>query len=469
MCAKYLFCVTVVFIPLVSSWETRFDLKDVLNKYTALTKEDMDLRYREDAKKIHLALQHVAPGLIIDLAEDQSFFDIDPKGQIFMCNGTAVNLRSGDKGIAYGSFNVQKRLFSGEIVFAQSTFYLEDADKYLKHSGNVLSILYEDSDVVPPQLEPDGNFEMDGKTLPEANVTLIEPQFSNLKGPEYNKCHMQFIVDNGVWNEFDQQKAKIKSYIYQHVRTLNRIFQSSFTRNGRPAVEFVASDIRFAYNIYCERNHNVYCKKWFDSYNGFLNEHSDLSFNYFGKHSYCLSYLVTNREFKGTLGVAFVNGVCTDRSNTGFFIMNQRTVTSTSELTFAHEVGHNLGASHDTQRSCLGSSYFGNYLMYPSISSNRQPNNDKLSSCSQRSILRTLGQLLEGRRNNCFQNTKPSRAKNTMTRGQHSSSLREADQFTFEDDDAIVVFADSPSCSICMKTWLLWSHVLLLVQFTIAY
>lgn len=99
------------------------------------------------------------------------------------------------------------------------------------------------------------------------------------------------------------------------------------------------------------------------------------------------------------------------RSNTGFFIMNHKTVTSTSELTFAHEVGHNMGAFHDSQRSCLGSSYFGNYLMYPSIASKRQPNNDKFSQCSQRSILRTLGQLLEGRRNNCFQNTEPRRTE----------------------------------------------------------
>lgn len=98
-------------------------------------------------------------------------------------------------------------MFSGEIAFADTTFYLEDADKYLKHSGQVLSILYEDSDVVP-KLEHGPHFEME-QTLPEANVTLIEPQFSNLKGPEYNKCHMQFIVDNGVWNEFEQQKAKV--------------------------------------------------------------------------------------------------------------------------------------------------------------------------------------------------------------------------------------------------------------------
>lgn len=97
MCARFLFCI-VGLIPLTSSWEIRFDLKDVLHKYTALTRSDMDLRYRDDTRKIHLALQQTPPGLIIDLVEDPSFFDVDPKGEIFMCNGTAAKLNSDEEG-----------------------------------------------------------------------------------------------------------------------------------------------------------------------------------------------------------------------------------------------------------------------------------------------------------------------------------------------------------------------------------
>ena len=47
------------------------------------------------------------------------------------------------------------------------------------------------------------------ENLPQAVVEELTPMTSMLKGPDHNKCKMQFIVDNGVWKEFGQNKNKI--------------------------------------------------------------------------------------------------------------------------------------------------------------------------------------------------------------------------------------------------------------------
>ena len=57
-----------------------------------------------------------------------------------------------------------------------------------------------------------------------------------------------------------------------------------------------------------------------------------------------------------------------------------------------------MGSSHDTQRGCLGDTRSGQYLMYPSISNVRKFNNNKLSTCSQRSVRDVIARIFEGKK-----------------------------------------------------------------------
>lgn len=73
-----------------------------------------------------------------------------------------------------------------------------------------------------------------------------------------------------------------------------------------------------------------------------------------------------------------------------------------SQLTFAHEMGHNLGAKHDDDfkeetPACLPSvdDPKGNYIMFASATGGDKENNNKFSVCSVNSIARLLHQVLK--------------------------------------------------------------------------
>ncbi|CAH8534151.1 unnamed protein product [Heterobilharzia americana] len=79
-----------------------------------------------------------------------------------------------------------------------------------------------------------------------------------------------------------------------------------------------------------------------------------------------------------------------------------------SQLTFAHEMGHNFGAKHDDDHknepyACLPSvdDIRGNYIMFASATSGDKENNNKFSNCSLDSIARLLDRILWDE-TNCF-------------------------------------------------------------------
>ncbi|EDV28522.1 uncharacterized protein TRIADDRAFT_19354 [Trichoplax adhaerens] len=119
---------------------------------------------------------------------------------------------------------------------------------------------------------------------------------------------------------------------------------------------------------------------------------------------YCLAYTFADRDFdNGVLGLAWVGsatgnaGICAKNSaykgqkmslNAGIVtILNYGTRVSTAvtEVTFAHELGHNFGSQHDptTNTQCAPGSPQGNYIMYPQATTGRDPNNKQFSSCSK--------------------------------------------------------------------------------------
>ncbi len=137
---------------------------------------------------------------------------------------------------------------------------------------------------------------------------------------------------------------------------------------------------------------------------------------------FCLAYAFTSRDFSGTLGVAWiaspsgsVGGICekpvsiqgeTKSLNTGIVTnrnQNVRVPEVVNRLTFAHEVGHSIGAVHDS-RSCVpNSAQFGNYIMYSRATSGTLLFNSRYSTCSLENMNAVLASLTSASSTkNCF-------------------------------------------------------------------
>lgn len=143
--------------------------------------------------------------------------------------------------------------------------------------------------------------------------------------------------------------------------------------------------------------------------------------------NFCLAYLFTYRDFDdGVLGLAFVGstssstagGICEKHTtfsggvskslNTGvvsFINYGQDVPTTVSRITFAHEMGHNFGSSHDMSTACAPGGSQGNYIMYFRATSGSDPNNERFSPCSRDimgSVIAVKGQGTTG----CFESKK---------------------------------------------------------------
>ncbi|GIY72660.1 disintegrin and metalloproteinase domain-containing protein 10 homolog [Caerostris extrusa] len=100
--------------------------------------------------------------------------------------------------------------------------------------------------------------------------------------------------------------------------------------------------------------------------------------------------------------------VQTKRSlNTGvitFVNYNSRVPPKVSELTLAHEIGHNFGSPHDYPKSVDQVVLKGNYIMYASATSGDRPHNNKFSECSIHNISAVLRAVFSNEgKDNCFE------------------------------------------------------------------
>ncbi|XP_005092027.2 disintegrin and metalloproteinase domain-containing protein 10 [Aplysia californica] len=233
----------------------------------------------------------------------------------------------------------------------------------------------------------------------------------------------------------EKAKEEILSMFSVHVNALNRIygntiFQRQVSVNNPPVrftgVQFQLQRTKIFDN--CEGDINDgYCTNNLDVSN-FLDLTARENHN-----EYCLVHTFTYRDFiGGTLGLAWVakpesgsSGICgrytriADRSgatsmkslNTGvvtFINFKQDVPPRVSQLTFAHEVGHNFGSEHDpTSTECApyGTNFpdasKGNYIMFASAAQGNLPNNDLFSTCSRDYISKVL-ETLGTERTDCF-------------------------------------------------------------------
>jgi len=282
----------------------------------------------------------------------------------------------------------------------------------------------------------------------------------SLENPNKNKksCSLYIQTDPLFWVHIKDQEhepAKIEeeilSLIAQHVKAVNRIysdtsFDGKYKHNG---YQFEVQRIKIHNDTNCKglskrldnsRSQPSYYSSLelstLDEQNPFCTPNVDVS-NFLNLHSksnheeFCLAYVFTYRDFTGgTLGLAWVasasgasGGICetykryteningvhhtAKRSlNTGiitFVNYNSPVPPKVSQLTLAHEIGHNFGSPHDYPSDCRPGGKSGNYIMFASATSGDRDNNNKFSHCSKANISAVLDAITDGRKTNCFE------------------------------------------------------------------
>ncbi|XP_069703411.1 disintegrin and metalloproteinase domain-containing protein 10 isoform X1 [Periplaneta americana] len=261
---------------------------------------------------------------------------------------------------------------------------------------------------------------------------------TRLKEENKNTCSLFIQTDPLIWRHISEQvnndpektREEILSLIAHHVTAVNYIYRDT-KFDGRVEhrnIKFEVQRIKIDDDTPCRMPYhgepNPFCHENIDVSN-FLNLHS------LGNHEdFCLAYVFTYRDFTGgTLGLAWVasasgasGGICekyktytetvggmyqsTKRSlNTGiitFVNYNSRVPPKVSQLTLAHEIGHNFGSPHDYPPECRPGGLNGNFIMFASATSGDRPNNSKFSSCSIGNISNVLDAIEDNKKRNCF-------------------------------------------------------------------
>ncbi|KAH7946235.1 hypothetical protein HPB49_021710 [Dermacentor silvarum] len=278
-------------------------------------------------------------------------------------------------------------------------------------------------------------------------------------GRERRVCNLEVNVDHLLHAHFlddargegSRARERITALVAQHVARASDVFR---------AVDFGGvEDINDSQSCASGKtaHDNPFCAPVADI--GYLLHLTSLS----NHDEFCLSYTWTYRDFYGgVLGLAWVanadrnhGGVCEKArpsavsvggstevlrlsTNVGvltFLNYNSFVAAAVSEMVFCHELGHSFGADvrvclreaileasarlnlfevlvrHDAPpgRSCYGPcapcGEDGNYIMFPSPTQGRKPNNGKFSHCSRESIGRILAPMVAGEspRENCLQ------------------------------------------------------------------
>ncbi|XP_044757253.1 disintegrin and metalloproteinase domain-containing protein 10 isoform X2 [Coccinella septempunctata] len=282
----------------------------------------------------------------------------------------------------------------------------------------------------------------------EAN-TAEHNRHKRATGRDFNKntCSLYIQTDPLIWRHIREQfpehadprkehevnektREEILSLIAHHVTAVNYIYRDTKFdgRNEHRNIKFEVQRIKIDDDSSCRctmcGDMNQFCMENIDVSN-FLNIHS------LGNHEdFCLAYVFTYRDFTGgTLGLAWVasasgasGGICekyktytetiggmyqsTKRSlNTGiitFVNYNSRVPPKVSQLTLAHEIGHNFGSPHDYPPECRPGGLNGNFIMFASATSGDRPNNSKFSTCSISNISQVLDAIEDNKKRNCF-------------------------------------------------------------------
>ncbi|XP_029285994.1 disintegrin and metalloproteinase domain-containing protein 10 [Cottoperca gobio] len=320
----------------------------------------------------------------------------------------------GEHGSAcYGS--VLQGQFEGTIHTDNGTYHVEPVQRYTSSQTDHHSIIYHEDDMVLPAMR----IGLDGFCGAEHLNVLAQSLRPDEEAPasrwrrtvdeSKTSCLLHLHADHLYYKKFKSVEA-VLAQVASYMRAVNDIYDK-VDFDGIKLINFKVKSL----NVMTEEDKNDPLYPLYIGPEKLLSLYSE---NNWG--NFCLSYLLTNRDYSGTLGLAWEGkadnwgGICSQQTtlrngrrstlNTGLVTVQnygQFLPPRHVQLTLAHELGHSLGSPHDEGSNCgnLGSSGGkGRYLMFSHATDEVRENNDKFSPCT----IEHISKLLKLKKDDCF-------------------------------------------------------------------
>uniref|UniRef100_A0A8C6Q5D7 ADAM10 endopeptidase n=1 Tax=Nothobranchius furzeri TaxID=105023 RepID=A0A8C6Q5D7_NOTFU len=306
--------------------------------------------------------------------------------------------------------------FEGSIHTENGTYHIEPFDRYTSSPTDHHSIIYHEDDL--GKNEPHGyGFSIFSKQVGLKEVTnqshlLGEAEVSRVRrtvNESKTSCLLHLHTDHLYYKRFKTVEAVV-AQVASYLRAVNDIFDK-VDFDGIKLINFKVKSLR----VMTREDTNDPLTPLYIGPEKLLSLFSEQNWG-----NFCLSYLLTNRDYSGVLGLAWEGktsnwgGICSQHTifrdgqrsslNTGLITIQnygQFLPPRHIQLTMAHELGHSLGSPHDEGSNCgdLGSSGGkGRYLMFPQATDEVRENNDKFSPCS----IKHISKILKQKKDNCF-------------------------------------------------------------------
>ena len=343
-------------------------------------------------------------------------------------------------------------IFQGTIYLPTETYYVEKSTRFFDEDPGFHSVIYRERDIRCADVPKRRSMESIANlydVLTDKRNTLQAKGNSNGRhkravhnlGPN-NTCALYLLSDPMFWNHYLNKsggdpvlaRREILWSFASHVQAVNHIlantsFQTFNGTLGYLGLQLAIAKTRIMTHDDCqEPSPSPYCTPDLDV-NNILNILSQENHDLF-----CLAYAFTYRDFsEGVLGKAWIaypgtsggsGGICekykpyVENGNGVLKSYNTGTITTlnygeelfptVSHLNFAHQIGHSLGAQHDTDSTCAPYTTScpysdpGNFIMFEGMISGNCENNKKFSICSRDSIALVLDDLLHTPGKNCI-------------------------------------------------------------------